>query len=395
MPPPVPVPVAELLDYCIEARSDMVDLLVDLARIETPSDRPETMAPMFSRLVGELESRVFRARRFSGTSSGGYLIARPPERPRGAPIQLLVGHVDTVWPVGSLRRQPVIVSDGAVRGPGTYDMKAGLVQILFAVGALRELGSELGVTPVVLLNSDEELGSRDSSSHIVRLSRIAARALVLEPALGPHGQLKTARKALGRFVVTIHGKAAHAGLEPDLGASAIVELSHVIQALHSLNDPQRDITVNVGTIEGGMRPNVVAPTSQAVADVRVLHPEDLGRVEAAIRGLSPVTPGTSLGVEGGFGRPPMERTPGNVALFARAQQLGRNIGLDLEEVTAGGGSDGNTTAQHTATLDGLGAVGEGAHAVNEQVSIDSLATRTALLAALIQEPASIGGGDAG
>jgi glutamate carboxypeptidase len=198
--------------------------------------------------------------------------------------------------------------------------------------------------------------------------------------------MKTARKGLGKYTVTVDGRAAHAGLDPEAGASAILELSSVIQRLFDLTDRERDITVNVGTIEGGIQANVVAPWSQAVVDVRVLTPEDAANVDAAIRAIEPVTPGTSITVAGGFGRPPMARTERNAALFEQARRIGTSLGMDLKEVTAGGGSDGNTTSQHTATLDGLGIIGDGAHAPSERIDLRNLAPRTALLAALIVEP---------
>jgi glutamate carboxypeptidase len=210
--------------------------------------------------------------------------------------------------------------------------------------------------------------------------------LVLEPSLGPAGLLKTARKALGRFTVTVHGEAAHAGLDPGAGASAILELSHVIQSLFAMNDLERGITVNVGTIDGGLRPNVIAPHSRAVVDVRVTTHEDQRRVEAAIRSLQPAIAGTALSIEGGFGRPAMERTPANRALWQLACRLGSELGLELKEALAGGGSDGNIASQFTATLDGMGAVGDGAHARHEHLRIHASMERAALLALLLMAP---------
>jgi glutamate carboxypeptidase len=236
------------------------------------------------------------------------------------------------------------------------------------------------------VNSDEEIGSRESSATIRRLSKIAVRSFVLEPGLGPSGKIKTARKGLGRYTVTVRGVAAHAGLDPERGASAILELSNVIQRLFALNDPGRGITVNVGTIEGGLRPNVIAPHSSAVVDVRVLDPLDAEAIDSAIRSMEAATPGTEVSATGGFGRPPMVRTPGNIALFEQAKRIGASMGLHLEEATAGGGSDGNTTSQHAPTLDGLGATGDGAHAPGEHVQLESIIERTALLAQLLALP---------
>jgi glutamate carboxypeptidase len=270
-----------------------------------------------------------------------------------------------------------------MRGPGVYDMKGGLVQMVFALRTLYELDLTPPLTPIVFVNSDEEVGSPDSRPRIHRLARVADRAFVLEPSLGPEGKLKTARKGVGRFTIRIKGKSAHAGLDPESGASAIVELSHVIQKLHALNDAERGITVNVGMIEGGQRPNVVAPTSRAIADVRVLTCEDANLVERTIHSLEVSTPGVTLDVEGGIRRPPLERTPRNRALWHVAQDAADRLGIALDEGTAGGASDGNETSAFCATLDGLGPVGDGAHAEHEYVELDKMVERTALLVLLL------------
>jgi len=365
--------------------SAMMELLADLVEIESPSTDPAASRQVLDRLVPELSALGFRPRIRPGKASGGYLIARPAGKVT-APIQLILGHGDTVWPMGTGDVRPWAVAEGEATGPGSFDMKAGLVQIVFALEAVRSLNGDLPLTPFVLVNTDEEIGSRESGPTIDRLARISCRAFVLEPGLGREGALKTARKGLGRYTVTIYGRAAHAGLDPTAGASAILELSSVIQRLFALNDYERGITVNVGTIEGGIRSNVVAPESEAAVDVRILRHEDAEAVDAAIRSLEPQTPGTEIAVDGGFGRPPMERSPANSELFAAAVRIGAELGLEIQEVTAGGGSDGNTTSQHTATLDGLGAIGDGAHAPSEHVLVNSLPTRTALLAGLLLEP---------
>jgi glutamate carboxypeptidase len=265
-------------------------------------------------------------------------------------------------------------------------MKAGLVQALYALRALRALGHAPTVTPVLLVNADEEIGSRSSAPWIRRLARLAVRALVLEPAFGPRGALKTARKGVGQFTVRVRGRAAHAGLDPAAGVSAILELSHQVQRLFALNDPRHGVTVNVGTIDGGLRPNVVAPEASAVVDVRVPTVAAGRRVEAAIRALAPVQPGVAIQVEGGIERPPMEATPRNRRLWQTARRAGATLGLALEQVSVGGASDGNFTSLYTATLDGLGAVGDGAHATDEYVARGRLAERAALLALLVLAP---------
>lgn len=371
-------------DQIRAAQPAMTALLKKLVRAESPSDVPEAQESVFALLADALEPAGYAVTHLPGTTSGGQLYARPVERACHHPVQLLLGHGDTVWPQGTLDTMPVeVTDDGRMRGPGVYDMKAGLVQMVFALRTLHELELTPPVTPIVFVNSDEEVGSPDSRLRIHRLARVAERAFVLEPSLGPEGKLKTARKGVGRFTISIKGKSAHAGLDPESGASAIVELSHVIQKLHALNDAERGITVNVGRIEGGQRPNVVAPTSRATADVRVLTRDDAEHIEAVIRGLEVSTPGVTLHIEGGIRRPPLERTPRNRALWHRAQEAADRLGIALDEGMAGGASDGNETSALCATLDGLGPVGDGAHAEHEYVELDKMVERTALLTLLL------------
>ena len=258
--------------------------------------------------------------------------------------------------------------------------------MVFALKALRELKLPMPLEPVIFINSDEEIGSRTSTKYVRALARSVQRAFVLEPSMGEEGAIKTERKGIGRFIITVHGKAAHAGLDPEGGASAILELSHVIQMLFGLNDFDKGISVNVGTVDGGLQPNVIAPHSQAVVDVRVPTIADGEHIEAAIHGMQPTTPGVRLTIEGGIGRPSMEQTPRNKALWEQAKGLGGDLGLSLQQGRAGGGSDGNTTSQYTATLDGLGPVGHGAHAEHEFIYIDKTLERTALLALLLLAP---------
>ena len=377
---------AEILDYLRQRRDDFTEFLRALTSVESPSVAPETQDLARTVIAARLRENGFRTMNLSGTSHGGNLLARPQDRVRGRPFQLLVGHYDTVWPLGTLRDMPFEVDGNVVRGPGVYDMKGGITQIVFALEALAHFGAAPGVTPVIFANSDEEIGSRESTHLIRRLARLACRAFVLEPSLGRDGKLKTARKGVGRFAVKITGQAAHAGLDPEKGASAILELSHVVQALFALNDVDKGVTVNVGMIEGGLRPNVIAPESGCVADVRVRTQEDADRVTRAIHGLKAVVPGTSLKIEGGIGRPALEPTPRNRQLWGLARDLSSQIGLDLQEGLAGGGSDGNTTSLYTATLDGLGPVGDGAHAPHEFLYLDETLQRTALLALLLMAP---------
>lgn len=364
----------------------MGGLTRDLAHLESPSHDPAAQEPVFARLAAELETAGFQSRRLPGRRTGGQLWAVPRERRRGRPAQLVLGHSDTVWPAGTLERMPVETRDGRLAGPGVFDMKAGLVQGIFALRALHDLGFEPPLTPAVFVNSDEEIGSAESLRRIHLLARHVRRVFVLEPPLGPEGRLKTRRKGSLRFSIRVRGRAAHSGLDPEKGASAIRELAHVIQTLYGLADPERGITINVGVVSGGLRANVVAPEARAELDVRVLTWEDALRLETEIRGLSPTTPGTSLDILGGIDRPPLEATPGNRVLWEEARRSAERLGFELDEGTSGGASDGSLTSRIVPTLDGLGAVGDGAHAAHEHVVLDRMPERAALLALLLLSP---------
>lgn len=375
-----------VLQHVRGREDEFVDFLSGLCRVESPTDHPETQSGVHALLEPAFSELGYDVRIVEGRKSGNHLLAVPRRRSRGEPAQLLIGHSDTVWPLETLERMPVRVDEGRLHGPGTLDMKGGLSLIVFALRALRDLGMEPEVAPVVFVNSDEEVGSPDSKKHVRRLARASNRAFVLEPALGPAGLIKTARKGLGRFEITVRGRAAHAGLDPDAGASAIVELSHVIQELNRLNDPARGTTVNVGLIGGGTRPNVIAAEASASVDVRVTSMEHGREVEERIKAIVPVTPGVSIHVEGGVRVAPLERTPRNVALWNEAHARGVELGFELDHGMAGGGSDGNTTSLFTATLDGLGCVGDGAHADHEHIVIGASLDRCALLTRLLMAP---------
>ena len=382
---------ALLLTYLEERLEEMVALVTELALVESPTDVPSVHGPVRDILVQAWSRLGYRHRLVPGRETSGHLLFTPRRRSRGRPVQLLVGHLDTVWPVGTLERMPVVREGSILRGPGVFDMKAGLVMMLYAVQAAQALGLPLPATPVAFVNSDEEVGSPESRRSVRRLARASARALILEPSLGAGGLVKTARKGVGRFRVDIRGRAAHAGLDPTGGASAILELSHVIRELHGLTDLDRGLTVNVGVGEGGTRPNVIAARSRALVDVRALTTEDAAEVTERIRALRPVVDGVELEISGGFEIPPLERTPRNRTLWRSVREMGEALGLDLDEATAGGGSDGNTTSQYTATVDGLGPRGDGAHAEGEHIVVDSLVERTALLAASLTTPVAGGG----
>jgi len=380
----------QVLQHVRGQREDLIELLGRLVDAESPSSTPDSHRLVLSVLHKAFGSLDFEARMPRVANAHRHFYARRRDRRRGTPKQLVVGHYDTVWPIGTLSKRPFTVDDNVIRGPGVFDMKGGITQMVMALRAIRDLDLQMPAEPIVFINSDEEIGSRTSTRYIKALAKRVQRAYVLEPSLGDKGAIKTERKGIGRFTVTVHGKAAHAGLDPEGGASAILELSHVIQSLFALNDADKGITVNVGTVDGGLQPNVIAPHSQAVVDVRVPTIADGEQIEQTIHSLEPTTPGVRLTIEGGIGRPSMEQTPRNKALWEQAESLGRELGMELTQVRAGGGSDGNTTSQYTATLDGLGPVGHGAHAEHEFLYIDKTIERAALLAMLLLVPPAVG-----
>ena len=376
-----------ILEAVRARRDEWVTYLEALASMESPTTDPGSQAPVQDLLVQSLRELAFRVRLVRARRSGGMILATPGSgRGRGRRFQLLLGHTDTVWPRGTLRTMPVEVVASILRGPGVFDMKAGLTHVVIALRVLRDMKLEPEVAPVVLFNSDEETGSDGSTRQIRRLGRRASRVFVLEPALGLDGRIKTARKGTGRFSIRILGRSAHAGLDPEQGASAIQELALVVQSLHQFTDLERGVGVNVGQVQGGVRPNVIAAEARAEVDVRVQSAEQGEWIEERIRGLQARVPGCRLVIQGEMDRPPLERTSRNQRLWREARRLGQEMGIELDEGLAGGASDGNTTSLTTPTLDGLGAVGDGAHAAHEHVDIDRSLERCALLAALLLLP---------
>lgn len=389
------VEITRVGDYLAERRDDIAGLLMELANLESPSHVPESQHAIQELLTRRLEAIGFVARLFPGKNSGGHLYLWREEAPKeaghaggAASVQLLLGHTDTVWPIGTVYDMPVEWDEGEdiIRGPGVFDMKAGIVQMVFALEALSALGLEPTVAPTIFLNSDEEIGSLESQGHVERLARVSSRVLVLEPALGPAGFIKTTRRGVGRFEIRVVGRASHSGVALDEGASAIQEMALVIQTLHALTDPERGVAVNVGTVSGGTGVNVVAAECCASVDVRVATLADGRWVNNVIMGLEATTPGTRVEVEMVLDRGPMEATPRNQILWEAVRRCGRRMGLDLEGAESGGASDGNTTSLFAATVDGLGAVGHGAHAHQEHVRVSRLLERTTLLALILMMP---------
>ncbi len=366
-------------------QGEMVKMLRRLVEAESPST-DKAAVDRFGTMVGGIARRMqARVRVFPSRQTGNHLRAEfrlGPGRTTGQ--ILLLGHLDTVWDCGTIARMPFRVRQGRACGPGVFDMKSGIIAALFALRALRTLLIPVKKKVVLLLTSDEETGSLTSRPLTEREARRSDCVLVLEPAHGLKGALKTSRKGVGDFEIRVKGRAAHAGLDPEKGASAIEELARQILRVKQFADRRRGITVNVGVISGGTRSNVVAAEAAAVVDVRAARVRDQREIERKIRSLKPADRRTSLKISGGKNRPPLERTRQVTQLFQRARALARPLGIELREAAVGGGSDGNfTAALGVPTLDGLGGVGEGAHASHENILLRELPRRAALLAHLI------------
>ena len=378
----------ELLNHLRRCEPQMARLLGRFVRAESPSFGKDAV-DQFGRIVAaEWRKRDAQIEFHRQRERGDHLIARLGRGPGQAQGQLLVlGHLDTVYDLGTLADMPFRISLGRVWGPGSLDMKSGLVIALFAVDALGRLGLPPRKRLVFLWTSDEEIGSRTSRTIIEGEARRSDAVLVLEPATGLDGRLKTARKGVGEIELVVTGRAAHAGINPNEGVNAVHELALQIARIahprNRFNNLRRGITASATVVEGGTRTNVIAAHARALVDVRVDRGADMRRLEAKFRRLHPILRGARLEVRGGFARPPMERSA-SAALFRRAQVLAKAMGLELQESSTGGGSDGNfTAALGVPTLDGLGGVGEGAHSPGECVLIRKLPERAALLAALL------------
>jgi len=358
--------------------------LHSLVAIESPSDSKPSVdaaATHVAQLAKTLAAHIKRHKQkhFGDILEIRFGPARSPKNP-DKPL-LLLGHLDTVWPLGTLRTMPICERDGRLYGPGALDMKAGVAMALAAIRALNTL--EIRTRPItLLLNSDEEVGSPVSRPITERLALASAAVLVLEPAQGL--ACKTARKGIADYRLEVTGVAAHSGVDFERGHSAILELARLLEKVAAFNRPALGRTVNPGVIGGGTRSNVVAAHAWAEIDVRIARASDAKTVAKVFRTLRSSDPHCTLKVTGGLNRPPMERTPGTVALYKHARRLAANLGFELGEAATGGGSDGNfTAALGVPTLDGLGAVGEGAHAAHESIVLEHLIPRTALLAALL------------
>ena len=361
----------------------MLATLELFVRTESPSTEKTAADACAEVIAAEWRKRNVQVERVEQKHRGAQLRITHGAGTKSRGQLLVLGHYDTVYATGTLARMPFRIAAGKVYGPGVFDMKAGIVQALFAFDAIQEFGCALAKKIVFLWTSDEEIGSESSRKLIESEAKCSDAVFVLEPALGPKGLLKTARKAVGEAELIVHGRASHAGLAPEKGVNAIHELALQIARLREWNDLPRGISINAGRIEGGTRPNVIPDRARAILDLRALRSNDMQRIEKKLHGLRPILPGAKLEVHGGFNRAPLERKV-SAELFQRASALAKQMGFTIGEGTAGGGSDGNLTAAlGIPTLDGLGAVGDDAHSPGEYIVARSMPQRAALLAALL------------
>ena len=382
---PEKLTMREFLRETRKREREMVRLLGRFVRCESPSGDKAAVDRFGAMVAREWRRRGTEVKILRQRLRGNHLRIEWPHATSRSDGQILVlGHLDTVYPIGTIAKMPFRVKGGRAWGPGTFDMKGGLVLALGAVDALQAVGAGPRKRVVFLWTSDEEIGSETSRRVIESEARRSDAVLVLEPALGREGRLKTERKGVGGAEIVVTGRAAHAGIEPEKGVNAVHEMALQIARLMKMNDRARGITVQATVVEGGTAANVVPERARAAVDIRFARVADAGRIERELRGLRPILRGARVEVRVGGMRPPLERSAGVRELFGVARGLMREMGLSLGEAATGGGSDGNfTAALGVPTLDGLGAVGDGAHSLREHVVVRELGVRAALLAGLL------------
>jgi glutamate carboxypeptidase len=363
---------------------EMIAAVREIVEIESPSDDKTAADRMGAHLAEKFAAMGGANIRHKARDRGDHLQVNFAGRDRRKPV-LLLGHFDTVYPLGTLATMPCRQANGKLMGPGVLDMKAGIVLMMSAIEALREWHGELPRPVTVLLVSDEEVGSNSSRKITEALARQSAGVLVLEPSYGPSGAVKTARKGVGEYSLKVRGVASHAGLDPAKGHSAIIELARQIDVVRKLTDLKRGISVNVGVVRGGTRTNVIAAEAEAGIDVRIASASQAKTLDRKLHALRPFDKYCEIEITGGINRMPMERSAGVVALYEKAREISRQVGWKLTDASVGGGSDGNFTAGiGIPTLDGLGAVGDGAHAKHEFIYTAELPRRALLLAGMIE-----------
>jgi len=373
-----------LLKWLTKQLPSMIRTLESFVRTESPSTEKAAADACARLIAAEWHKRDVQVELVEQKHRGSHLrITWAPGKTKPQSQLLVLGHYDTVYASGTLAKMPFRRAAGRVFGPGVFDMKAGIVQALFALDAIQDRSAPLTKKIVFLWTSDEEIGSESSRRLLETEAKRSDAVFVLEPALGPEGLLKTARKGVGEAEIIVHGRASHAGLAPEKGVNAIHELALQMVRVNEWNDLRRGISVNAGLVAGGTRPNVIPDCARTVLDLRALRIDDMRSIDKGLRALRPILPGAKLEVRGGFNRPPLERKY-SADLFKRASSLAKQIGFTIGEGTAGGGSDGSLTAAlGIPTLDGLGAVGDGAHSSGEYVVARTMPQRAALLATLL------------
>jgi glutamate carboxypeptidase len=372
-----------LLDYFRSNLKDSLELLAAMVSLESHSHDKPGIDALADFLAGEFGSRGCEAEVLSEVTQGNVLKAVWRGKTREKPLVML-GHLDTVWPRGSLTGRPFRIEDGKAYGPGVFDMKGGILLCLLVCQHLKAGEIELEKDIVFLFTSDEEIGSRAGLPYLEAVARNCEAVLCLEPSL-PGGKVKTFRKGVGEFHIRVQGIPAHAGVDHEKGANAVLELSRLVVKLQNFTDYARGITVNVGRVRGGTASNVVAANAEADVDFRVPTVADGRWLEEQIRALKPSDARCSLDIQGGMNRPPLERTAEVIALYQKARSLATSLGMELGEGSTGGGSDGSyTAAMGIPTLDGLGVEGDGAHAVHEHIVVDDIPRRAALLCKLVR-----------
>ncbi len=379
-----PAEAQRRLDYLSQRREQIISTIRELVEIESPSDNKAAVDALSDAIAAKFAALGATVAIHPAARFGNHLQADFPGKSGADPV-LLLGHYDTVYPLGTLATMPCQIVGDKLTGPGVLDMKSGIALMLHAIAALREWHGQLPRPATVLLVSDEEVGSDSSRPITESLARKSAAVLVLEPSYGLEGAVKTARKGVGGYQIKVTGKAAHAGLDFQKGANAIEELARQIEKVSCFTDLKRGLTVSAGLISGGARVNVVPAEATAAIDVRIAHMKDAAQIDKKMRGLRPVNRKCKVEVTGGVNRPPLERTAGVADLYAKAKAIAHDLGWKLGEASVGGGSDGNFTgALGIPTLDGLGGVGDGAHASHEHIVISELPRRAALVAGLIE-----------
>jgi glutamate carboxypeptidase len=384
-PQPAPTQTANRLRFFTERKDTITETIRQLVEIESPSDNKTAVDQLGALLAGRFE-KIGGHAKFHRVPNFGDHLQVDFSGARSGKAVLLLGHIDTVFAMGTLSTMPCRVADGRLWGPGALDMKSGIALILHAIEGLRTWHGDTMPRPVtVLLVTDEEVGSESSRRITESLARKSEAVLVLEPSYGLKGAVKTARKGVGEYTIKVTGKAAHSGLDFDKGESAIVEMAKQITAISRLVNRKRGLTLNVGLVSGGTRTNVIPAQATASLDVRVTQMKDAKAIDRQLRALKPFNRKCKLEITGAVNRPPMERRAGVAMLYKKASEIAKELGWKLEEAAVGGGSDGNFTASlGIPTLDGLGGVGEGAHATHESIVISELPRRATLLAELIE-----------